>query len=978
MKMIRVCKTVLTATALLLALRVPALAQLQTGNLYGTIHDPNGAPVPGVTVTLTGGGAPQATTTDAQGKFRFPGLPPGAYSLETTLQGFGTVRQNGLVINVGRNTDVPLEIVPTAEDVVNVVGDRPQMLDRHKISVGDTMSGVELKSIPTPRDPWGVLSSTPGVLIDRINVGGSESGQQAQYVGPGSGGDQAVWSLDGVVITDMSALGSSPGYYDFDAFEEMQVTTGGSDASIATGGVVLNMVTRRGTNEWRGSGRYYSADKGNQSSLHFDRSELARGGEWNNDHPQTAFSQGNRIDKVVDWGAEMGGPVIHDRLWIWGSYAKPQIDLKTINDFSDRTTLESENVKLNGQITPANSLTAFVWNSEKTKLGRNASPTRPQETTWDQSNFGASPTTWKLEDTHIATSSFYVTGLYSVVNGGFQLIPEGGDKMPYHDADGVWHNSFFLGQTDRPQKQARLDASNFFQTGNLSHELKYGAGYRVAELSSLSRTPGGGWESSGVLLLARDGVIDVKAKYTQLYAQDTVALGNVTANLGLRYDRQGGSIDDIDVRANPVFPSLLPAAHFAGRDAGFTWTTLAPRLGLTWAVGAQRNTLLRASYSRFADQLGTGQVGFLNPLGVQQYRYFDTTNHGGPTLEPADLGPELGQPSGNTNPLTYGALQSNAVDPNLNAPVTDELLFGVEHALRPELVIGLHGTWRKVHGILDAERLVFDGDAYAAENLGSIGRVHRRDDYVLADPIQGKLPNGQPYTINYYELRDGVTTRNGFLLTNGEREQDFKGVSLTLDKRLADRWMMRGNVSWQDWTWNIPGHENEDPTDNVAGGVVDGSQVLQGSGTSSGAKGNVFINSKWSYSLNGMYQIAPARPWAFNVAANLTGRQGYPIRYGQRIFRQTIADTPGLGIVVPVTSDADRFRSANVNTLDLRVEKDLRFSSLGVTVSADLFNALNKSTVLQRQGVLGGNKGDYVQEILSPRVFRLGARLSFR
>jgi hypothetical protein len=215
-------------------------------------------------------------------------------------------------------------------------------------------------------------------------------------------------------------------------------------------------------------------------------------------------------------------------------------------------------------------------------------------------------------------------------------------------------------------------------------------------------------------------------------------------------------------------------------------------------------------------------------------------------------------------------------------------------------------------------------------------------------------------------------------LTNGDREQDYKGVSLTLDKRLSNRWMMRGNVSWQDWTWDIPDSENEDPTDTVAGGIADGSQVLQGSGAVSGSKGNVYINSKWSYSLNGMYQVAPSRKWGFNIAANLTGREGYPIRYGRRIFRDTIADTPGLGIVVPVTSDVDRFRYADIHTLDLRVDKDFHFSALGMTLSAELFNALNESYVLQRQGVLGGNKADHVQEVLSPRVLRLGARLSFR
>src|SRR5262249_46282810 len=154
------------------------------------------------------------------------------------------------------------------------------------------------------------------------------------------------------------------------------VTTGGSDASIATGGVALNMVTKRGTNEWRGSGRYYYTNDGLQSNLNFDKGELAKSGPWNkNSQAQTSFKQGNRISKIQDWGFEVGGPIVKDKFWIWGAYAKPQINLLTISDFFDKTTLEDKNVKLNWQVTQANSLTGFYFDSNKTKLGRNASPT---------------------------------------------------------------------------------------------------------------------------------------------------------------------------------------------------------------------------------------------------------------------------------------------------------------------------------------------------------------------------------------------------------------------------------------------------------------------------------------------------------------------------------------------------------------------------------------------------------------------------
>ncbi|MFL6263280.1 MAG: von Willebrand factor type A domain-containing protein [Thermoanaerobaculia bacterium] len=97
--------------------------------------------------------------------------------------------------------------------------------------IAPTISQSDLEKVPTARDPWAVLQSTPGVVTDRINVGGNEAGQQSRYVGPGSGGDQAVWSVDGTVITDMKALGSSPSYYDFDAYEEMRVTNSSDKAA---------------------------------------------------------------------------------------------------------------------------------------------------------------------------------------------------------------------------------------------------------------------------------------------------------------------------------------------------------------------------------------------------------------------------------------------------------------------------------------------------------------------------------------------------------------------------------------------------------------------------------------------------------------------------------------------------------------------------------------------------------------------------
>ena len=1005
------------ALALLLVLAGAAAAQLQTGNLYGTVADPQGSALPGVTVTLTGGGAPQVQVTNAQGQFRFLSLAPGGYALKAELEGFSTVDFPNITINVGRNTQIEVAMTGAVEDVITVTAESP-LLDERRIGTGATVASTELEKIPTARDPWAILQTTPGVLSDRINVGGNESGQQAQYVGPGAMGTQAVWSVDGMVITDMAALGSSPAYYDFDAFEEMQVTTGGSDTTISTSGVVLNMVTKRGTNEWRGSGRYYLTDRDGalflpeQADLSLDSSELAKPGPWRTGSGattgQASFNQGNRIVKVDDYGAELGGPIVSDRLWVWGSYGKQKVDLLTIADVSDFTDLESKNAKINAQVSASNSATGFYFDSDKVKIGRNAGPTRPQETTWNQGKFGPRPTAYKVEDTHLFSSSFYLTGMYSKVNGGFELVPQGGASATGPaatlDAGGVWHNTFVLAQTERPQDQYKVDASQFFNTGSLSHELKFGAGYRQAEVSSLSSWGGGGLildaaqvglpTGINYLQATRDAGLHVEQTYTDAFVQDTMTVGNVTINAGLRWDKQEATNLAASAPANPILGNVLPAVSGGEFDAGFEWSDLSPRLGLTYALGAERKTLLRASFSRFADQMGTATASFTNPLAGVGYAYFYTSQPTGPGGGPVNPSQIIVGPNGfspNVNPITRGLLNSNAVDPDLEAPRTDELLLGIEHALLPEFVVGLNLTYRQLTGILEQEQLVFDGDtsqcnadfnslecpAFAAGNLGSVGRVHRRSDYVPVTFNQA-MPDGTTRTVTRWRLAPGVSTRGGFLLENGDREQEYKGASLVLNKRLANHWMLRGNFTWADWTWSkVPDSEREDPTQLLGGGDREGDPVLQGSGTGSGAKGGIYINSEWSYSINGLYQIAPDRPWGFNVAMNVTGRQGYPLPYFRR-SPQELASENFSQDNVQVTTDPDEFRLDDVHMVDARVEKEFSFNDFGVTVGVDVFNLFNESYVLQRNHRLAQTTSDNVREIVSPRIFRLGARLSFR
>ncbi|HEY3434539.1 MAG TPA: carboxypeptidase regulatory-like domain-containing protein, partial [Solirubrobacterales bacterium] len=430
-----------------------ALAQQQAGNVFGTVTDDQGSRLPGVTVTLSGAGAPIIQVTDERGQFRFPGLTPGRYQVSAQLEGFSAVDYPNVQVNIGRNTDLQITLTPALEETITVTSESP-LLDERKMAAGTTVSQIELEKIPTARDPWAILTQSPGVMSDRINVGGNESGQQAVFSAGGQSSDENTFAVDGVVITDLAATGSSPTYYDFDQFEEMQVSTGGSDITAITGGVTMNLVTKRGTNEPRGSARYFLTDADKMLGLFEEADpdiadELAPG--------QTAVGAGNRINEIVDYGFEAGGPIVQDRLWLWGSYGRNDIKQFVASGAADNTLLENSALKLNGQLATNNSAVVSFNRGDKIKTGRNAGRTRPVETTWNQTG----PTElWKAEDTHIFSSNFYLTGLFSFVDGGFALRPNAGQgPEAFWDANGIWRNSFQGGASDRNTTNYQLDGS---------------------------------------------------------------------------------------------------------------------------------------------------------------------------------------------------------------------------------------------------------------------------------------------------------------------------------------------------------------------------------------------------------------------------------------------------------------------------------------------------------------------------------------
>ena len=659
----------------------------------------------------------------------------------------------------------------------------------------------------------------------------------------------------------------------------------------------------------------------------------------------------------------------------------------------DDTTLENFSVKLNGQLTARNSASGSYWESEKVKLGRNVGPDRPPETGWNQGGFGDEKN-FRIEDTHIFSPNLYLTGLYTEVNGGFNLIPDSGigcrtaacargsDRVARLDLEtGIWNETFSYYETLRPQEAIRADVSAFTDGGALSHEIVFGFGYRETPVSAISGWPGDQrvidrpGPIDGVALY-RQSDADYAMNYTDFYIGDTILVGNLAFQAGLRYDVQEGFTRDGSTGANRVIPDVLTEVRYDSTPSGeVEWESVSPRIGVTWTLGKDHRLLLRAAYNRYVDQLGSEVVGAPSPLYTYQYLYFEFEDRNGNQRAETEEIIFDGGPFGNgildwynIDPTSPGrALPFDRYDPDIEPPTTDELILGFEYELLPEFVVGMNY----------ASRRYGDQIWFRPEKGRGSGDYYTSDDYESAGEVTTTLPTGETTTVTYYDLREGIPVPVNFVVTNRpDYEQKYDGVELNLVKRLSNGWMARGHLSFNDWEQSVGPNGFIDPTPyRTSYGCYscDGSVVVQGSGIASGAKGEVFINSGWSFDLTGLYQI----PFIdVNVGASVIGREGYPIPYVHRVSTST-----GRKYVLVDGVEPDRLD--DIYQLDLRLSKEFALpDGFDLSVSVDAFNITNEQAILQRHTELARNgtmlrTGSQIKELQSPRLFRLGARLTF-
>lgn len=992
----------LTVMALFMGVSVGA-AQVQTGEITGRVTDNTGAVLPGVTITVSGPAliTPQTTVSSETGTYLVPRLPIGTYNVRFELSGFRTLVREGVPVTIGSSVTINGDMqISSVQETVTVAGNAP-LVDTKSMTKKTTFDLESMQSIPSARDPWVMLERTPSIAMDRINVGGSQSGQQSGYIARGNGSGNNKWSLDGVDITDMSALGASPLYYDFDMLQEMQVVTGGADASQQTGGVGINFVSRSGTNLFRGSARLYNTNERFQADNVTDAIRAAGAGS------------GNPIQNINDYGFEVGGPIQKDKLWYWGSYSKQNIEVG-VNGFylntptcrpagvktadiagvlgstdairdclaTDLTALDNYNWKLTWAPIANNKVNFQNTWGAKVRNARDASDTRPLETAYRQkavdSAFGTfgwltgpSPI-WKVSDQHVFSDRLVGEATYGHVGNNFTLTFQEEDQRDiqarFDIPTSVWGRSFQESVFIRPTDSVDLTAS-FFQPGTLGGDHAFKAGYRWRTARAESINHRGGFADARFngntpveADLWRDGYTNYKLKTHALYLQDTYTRGRFTANAGVRWDSQTDEALASVVPQNPMIPNILPAIDFPGIESPVTFNDISPRLGLNYDLFGTGRTVARSSYSVYFGQISTGQLsGNLVAIGAVQVRYPWNDANGDTFVQPNELtfvaNPVKSAALDLNNPTNF--LSPGSIDPDVKNDRTREFIVGLDHELMQGVGVSASYIWRRYDQFQWTDRDNFSSADFASRTVTPT---------CASNAICGP--------ITYYVATKAQTTP--FVYTNiPDRYRDYNGVELSLDKRYANRWSANASFAFNDAKdfWDS-GSAYEDPTniDKLHG--FEFAPESGGSGIDS-----VFTNAKWLVKASGMYTLPL---WDINLAANTQYRQGYP----HPAAIQVTSRGNGLGNVNVLVEGMGERRLENTFILDFRVDRAFNFGRMRFVPSIDIFNATNANTEQSRRRIMGSynhasgvltlpSNANNISSIIAPRVIRFGVRATW-
>jgi hypothetical protein len=301
---------ILLCVGILLLCFQPAdlLAQSATASVTGLVSDSSGAVIPNATITLVNSATNESrtATSNGQGYYSFPLLPPATYSLRVEAQGFAQFTQQSIRLDVGLALKVNASLPVGGSSQSVLVTDTPPALETQTSSLGQVIDNQQITDLPTNgRNSYSFASLVPGVLAGSGFSSTAIDEYADQFVSiNGSRPNQSLFLLDGGINSEPAFNG--PGYFpSIDMVDQYKVQTNNFSAEFSnTAGGIINVITKSGSNTLHGSAyEFFRSDALSANDFFSNRAGLPRG-----------------VFKFNQFGATVGGPIIHNKTFFFASY----------------------------------------------------------------------------------------------------------------------------------------------------------------------------------------------------------------------------------------------------------------------------------------------------------------------------------------------------------------------------------------------------------------------------------------------------------------------------------------------------------------------------------------------------------------------------------------------------------------------------------------------------------------------------------
>jgi hypothetical protein len=931
------------AGALLVALLAPAMAHAQA-SISGLVQDTTGAVLPGVAVEATSPALiekSRTAVTDSAGRYTIVDLRPGTYAVTFTLQGFTTVKREGIVLEGAATVQVNGDLrVGALEETLTVTGDAP-IVDVQSVRREFVVNKDMMEALPVGRSLTAQVVLIPGVTGQNTAGGvlptihGSSSSETYMY----NDGMRAGQHMIGAGIAQggwsMSEAASA----------ELTYQTGAQSAEYQVGGVAMNAIPKEGGNTFAGTWVTYGAGGGVQSD---NRTEELK----------AVIRDANRLIYTIDLDGAFGGPIIKNKLWFFGggrrtrskSYVADVYYPDGSQAFSGPHRGDDQMLRLTSQLTPRNKLrVSFDKHIQRNfnasvgpgVLGSVSGGVAP-EASYDihipqvyapQARWTSPVTNRLFLEAGFSTHYMHWRHQYNPVVGPLDVANS--------EATTGYLTIATNSRADNLSNQYNAIASLSYVTG--SHNFKTGFVHRQGYMEHFAPYNGdmqtlsfvNGVPNSVTVLNTPMFERDNLNADSGIYAQDRWTLKQLTVNLGVRYDHFNVSIPPVTAPAG----RFVPARSFPEIKNRPNWNDWAIRTGVAYDLFGDGRTAIKGNVSRYVAGESLSSTTPYNPMALKSesrsWRDLDGNRRALDAFGNAqynEIGParnvNFGLDTGTTRP-----------DPDLPRGYNWEESAVLQHELRPGLGVSVGYYWRQYYNLTWTDNLLVDPDGDYTP-------------FTIIGPHDSRLPNGGGEVITLYNLNPNrLGLVDNVVKVNPTRLSSYGGLEVTAAGRLKNGAFFQGGLTTErTTTFNC---DVDNPNSRRFCDVTPPFRYMW--------KASGSYPLPYGFAASGVWRILPGSSLGATYTVT-SAIAGVPLTGGGSLSVQ---------LVEPSTVFAE-----DQQQLDMRLMKIFRFGRLRVQGLLDIYNILNASTATTINQSFGANWLK-PQAIMQARYLRFGTQIDF-